>query len=318
MGGQYGIAFWILGKPIYWYGILIASAVMVGIWLATREYRRRGYNGDIMLDFVLLAVPLAIVGARIYYVAFTWEMFAGQPWWKVFAIWEGGMAIYGAVIGGIVAALIFAKWKKVSFWDIVDSAAPSLILGQAVGRWGNFFNHEAYGYLINDPAWQWFPAAVNINGEWHMATFFYESFWNVLVFLFLMFYFRKKAKRKGDVFLMYLSLYGLGRMVIEGLRMDSLWLIPDVIRISQVLAGAMFIGGLIWMVLWHRNIPESQRAHLLLGKLPKDYPLSPPHEKKRDASNDAIAGAVKKVVAMGEEDLPDASGENDDADKPEK
>ncbi|MGI6706487.1 MAG: prolipoprotein diacylglyceryl transferase [Clostridia bacterium] len=233
------VALSVFGRPIYWYGIIIAAAVLIGIFLAMRYAPKRGYESDLILDFCLWAIPLAIVGARVYYVVFEWENYM-RDWRKVIAIWEGGLAIYGALIGGVVAALLFSKFKKVNFWDLADIVSPSLILGQAMGRWGNFFNQEAYGYEITNKMWQWFPAAVFIemDQKWHMATFFYESMWNLIVFFYLLFY-RRRTIMKGNVFFMYLLLYGIGRIVIEGLRTDSLMWGP--FRVSQLLSGIFIL-----------------------------------------------------------------------------
>lgn len=248
------VAFSVFGKDIYWYGVLIAISVILAIVLATREARRKGINPDLLLDFALLAIPFGIIGARLYYVVFSWEQFAGD-FWRVFAIWEGGLAIYGVIIGGVAAALIFCKWKKMNVWTLLDLAAPGIVLGQAIGRWGNFFNQEAYGPLVTDPAWMWFPFAVKIDATntIHMATFFYESVWCFAVFIFLM-TFRHKFKRDGDVFLWYILLYALERMLIEGLRQDSLWLIPGAVRVSQLLSFLIFAAVLAFMIV--RRVKE--------------------------------------------------------------
>lgn len=253
------IAFEIFGKPIYWYGIIISIAVLIGIYLAMKEAKRLGWDSEVIVDFCLLAIPLAIVGARVYYVIFEWESYSQNPI-DAIKIWEGGLAIYGAVIGGVIAALIFTKWKHIDFWTLADIVAPSLILGQAIGRWGNFFNQEAYGYAITNPAWQWFPAAVFIekNQQWHMATFFYESMWNLIVFLFLLLY-RKRKKLPGEVFLFYLILYSCGRVVIEGLRTDSLYWGP--FRVSQVLSGLLIVLGIVVMIMRRRKKEANQELN---------------------------------------------------------
>jgi len=245
------VAFEIFGKPIYWYGIIISIGVLIGIYLAMREAKRLQLDSEIIIDFALLAIPLAIVGARVYYVVFQWDAYKNNPI-DAIKIWEGGLAIYGAVIGGVIAALIFTRWRKIDFYTLADIVAPSLILGQALGRWGNFFNQEAYGYEVTNPAWQWFPAAVFIekNQQWHMATFFYESMWNFIVFLFLMFY-RKKKKQHGEVFFLYLILYSCGRVVIEGLRTDSLYWGP--FRVSQVLSGILIVLGIAMLIVRRRK-----------------------------------------------------------------
>jgi len=250
------VAFEIFGRPIYWYGIIISVGVLLGIYLAMREARKQNLDPDLLVDFSLLAIPLAIVGSRLYYVAFEWDSYRANPI-DALKIWEGGLAIYGAVIGGIIAAIIFTRWRKIDFWTLADIVAPSLILGQALGRWGNFFNQEAYGYAVTNPAWQWFPAAVFIerNQQWHMATFFYESMWNFIVFFFLLYY-RKKRKQTGEVFLFYLILYSCGRLIIEGLRTDSLYWGP--FRVSQVLSGILIIVGIVIMVVRRRKIEHEE------------------------------------------------------------
>ncbi len=243
------VAFTIFGYSIHWYGIIIATGMLLGILLAMYHTKREGYNPDNILDMALIIVPLAVIFARIYYVIFQWDAVYAppSPFWKVFAIWEGGMAIYGGVIGGFIGVLIywaFVNKKQIKLYSLLDILAPSLILGQAIGRWGNFVNQEAYGAIIDNPAWQWFPAAVFIqaDGQYHMATFFYESMWNFLVFAFLFFYFKNsKTRREGNVFWFYLLLYGIGRLVIEGLRTDSLYLGDSDVRVSQWLSGILVV-----------------------------------------------------------------------------
>ena len=265
--------FGIEGLNINWYGIIICVGIIAGVLVGRALARKKGYSFEMLIDMLILALPLAIICARIYYVAFEWEQYAGD-FGKMIAIWEGGLAIYGAVIGALIAVLIFSRWKKVPFGDIVDIGAPCLILGQAIGRWGNFVNQEAFGNAILDPALQWFPYGVEITRQhtifdtatnswvnctevWHQATFFYESMWNLLVFVILMLYF-KRAKHRGNVFVAYLMLYGLGRFVIEGLRTDSLWLIPGVIRVSQLLSAILVVGGIIYLAIMHKKPVKAQ------------------------------------------------------------
>ena len=240
--------FGIQGLNIAWYGVIIASGLLLGIVLASMRARRRGWSSDLVLDFILLAVPLAIIGARAYYVAFEWEYFSANPG-LIIAINQGGLAIYGAVIGGFLAAFIFSKAAKFPFLKLIDLVIPSLILGQAIGRWGNFVNQEAYGALITNPNLQFFPLAVYIKslGEWHQATFFYESFCNSILLVITLLLGRKGVK-DGTLLATYFIGYGLARAVIEGFRTDSLYLFANV-RISQVLSAVLVLVGILLLVL---------------------------------------------------------------------
>lgn len=229
--------------PIY--GLLIAAGIGLGVLVCSRREKEMGLPRDISVDLALWAVPAAVVGSRLYYVAFQWSLYANDPL-RILAVWEGGLAIYGGVMGGALGVWLLSKRKKVSFPKLADFTAPSLILGQAIGRWGNFFNGEAYGYPVSDPNWQFFPVAVNIAGQWHMATFFYESVWDLGGFLFLWLN-RKKTARDGDLFLLYLIWYGFGRAIIEGLRTDSLML--GSLRVSQWLSGALCLAALCLLLL---------------------------------------------------------------------
>ncbi len=244
-----------LQKDIYWYGIIIATGMLLGIWIATFNARRRGYKSEMVLDIALIAVIAAVIGARAHYVIFSWEYFKGGPFVDVFKIWNGGLAIYGGVIGGLIGVFVYSKLLKKRFLSMVDILVPSLILGQAIGRWGNFVNQEAYGWVINNPAWTFFPAAVFIKSEgaFHMATFFYESMWNFIAFIFLMNY-MKKDRKEGNVFFLYFVLYGFGRMIIEGFRMDSQMFFGTGIRVNQLISVVVMIFGIL-MLLLRRNAP---------------------------------------------------------------
>lgn len=256
------IAFHIFGQPIYWYGILISIGVLLGILLAMRNARLFDVDQDSIVDLALLAIPLAIIGARLYYVIFEWHQFKDNML-DIFNIRKGGLAIYGGIIGGVLGGLIYAGWKKHDFWNLADICAPSIILGQAIGRWGNYINQEAYGYAVHNPEWQWFPAAVFIEAEqqWHLATFFYESFWNFIVFFILMTY-RKRRKKTGEVFLLYGILYSVGRFFIEGLRTDSLYL--GIFRVSQILSAVLFVAGIVFFI--YRRKHDSADADVIKGE----------------------------------------------------
>ena len=268
--------FGIQGLNIAWYGVIIASGLVLGIVLASMRARRRGWSSDLVLDFILLALPLAVIGARAYYVAFEWDYFAAHPE-RILAINTGGLAIYGAVIGGFLAAFIFSKAAKFSFLKLIDLVIPSLILGQAIGRWGNFVNQEAFGTLIANPKLQFFPLAVYIQslGEWHQATFFYESFCNSILFVIVLLLGRKRVK-DGTLLAAYFVGYGVARTVIEGLRTDSLYLFGT-IRVSQALSAALVVVGIVLLVLIKKGMLKTKPYE---GK----YCVIPPEEGEDESA----------------------------------
>ena len=223
-----------------WYGILIALGVLAAVLLASRREKRLGLRPDTALNIALIAVPVAIICARAYYVIFSWDYYAAHPG-DILNIRQGGLAIYGGVIGGVLAGFIYCKCTRTSFAAGLDLAAPSIALGQAVGRWGNFLNQEAYGGAVANPKLRFLPLAVEIEGAgWHWATFFYESLWCALIVIFLLAMERRRFfHRQGDVFGWYLFLYALERALVEGLRTDSLYLGP--LRVSQLLSLAALL-----------------------------------------------------------------------------
>ena len=221
------VAFTLFGIEVRWYGVLIASAVVIGTILALREAKKRNIEEDTIIDLLLFAIPAAIIGARLYYVAFSWENYKNNPM-EILNLRGGGLAIHGVIIAGVIVALIFCKKRKISFWTIGDIVAPSLILGQAIGRWGNFANQEAHGGPTN------LPWGIMVDGVKVHPTFLYESIWNFGVFIFLLYYTRKKEKVNGEVFLLYIILYSVARFFIEGLRTDSLMFGP--IRVAQLIS----------------------------------------------------------------------------------
>ena len=240
---------------VSWYAVLIVLSILAGYWLATREARRQRLSDDLIVDFLLLAIPLGIIGARLYYVFFRWNDYS-DDWLSILKIHEGGLAIYGGIIGGLIAARLTAKRHGISVLRLLDIVAPSLVLGQAIGRWGNYINMEAYGLRISETALQFFPFAVEIPvGEvwyWHMATFFYEFCADLVIFALLRLV-RRHKRMDGDVFLWYLLLYASARAVIEGLRDDSLTFISDFVRISQVLSGVVCFAIILYFFLRIRD-----------------------------------------------------------------
>jgi len=260
---------------IRWYGLLIAIAVLLGVSLSQYLAKRRHVNPDLLGDLAIWLVVGAIPAARLYYVLFEWSQYANNPQ-RIIAIWEGGIAIHGAILGGTLAALIFAKLQRISFWQLADLVAPSLILGQAIGRWGNFFNSEAFGRPTNLPWKLYIPPYITLEDgqkrwlrppgyekfDYFHPTFLYESMWDLMVFGLLMFLFFRSLQgkpplRTGTLFLLYLPAYSLGRFWIEGLRTDSLMLGP--LRIAQVvsLVGiTLGLAGLAWLYLAKRPLPD--------------------------------------------------------------
>lgn len=250
---------------IRWYGLLIATAVLIGVTLSQYLAKRRNVNPELIGDLSIWLVIAAIPAARLYYVLFEWSEYARHPE-RIIAIWQGGIAIHGAILGGLVASIIFAKVKRVSFWQLADLVSPSLILGQAIGRWGNFFNSEAFGAPTNLPWKLYIPPERRppdlIGFEYFHPTFLYESLWDLMVFALLIFLFFRDLRGKprlktGTLFMVYLAAYSLGRLWIEGLRTDSLMLGP--LRIAQVVS---FIGivlglaGLSWLYIAKRSFPD--------------------------------------------------------------
>jgi phosphatidylglycerol---prolipoprotein diacylglyceryl transferase len=250
---------------IRWYGLLIASAVLIGATLSQNLATRRQVNPELLSDLAVWLVVAAIPSARLYYVLFEWTQYAQNPQ-KIVAIWEGGIAIHGAILGGVIATLIFSKIKQVSFWQLADLVAPSLILGQAIGRWGNFFNSEAFGAPTDLPWKLFIPLDRRPIGfeaiEYYHPTFLYESLWNLAVFGLLMTLFIQDVRGKirlkvGTIFLTYLVAYSAGRVWIEGLRTDSLMVgglrTAQIVSLVGIGLGAI---GLFWLYGQRRSLPD--------------------------------------------------------------
>lgn len=228
------------GLEIRWYAVFIITGMILAVLFAIWEGKCVGVTADTILDIALICIPVAIIGARIYYVIFQWEEY--ETVWEMFKIWEGGLAIYGGIIAGVAAGLIYCHVRKIPKGELLDLAGFGFLIGQSIGRWGNFMNGEAHGGPTDLP-WGMFIE----NGEFSIPvhpTFLYESLWNVLGFVMLFFY-RKHKKFKGEIFLLYVVWYGLGRAWIEGLRTDSLYIANTGIRVSQLLAILAVIGGVI-------------------------------------------------------------------------
>ncbi len=235
------VAFSIFGIDIMWYGILISTGVLIGIIVSLRECRRIGFKEEDLLDFLLYAIPASIIGARAYYVIFSWEYYS-QNLNQIINIRNGGLAIHGALIAGAAVSIVFCKKRKINPWQILDIVIPSVALGQAIGRWGNFINQEAYGGPTE------LPWGILVDGVKVHPTFLYESIIDFSIFVFLMWYRKNKRKNEGEVFSLYLILYSAGRFFVEGLRTDSLMFYN--IRVAQLISvGLALMGAIIFIHL---------------------------------------------------------------------
>lgn len=273
------IAFTIFGLQVHWYGLIIAFGLVLALLLASFNAKQRGFKRDDPFEWILWMFPLALIGARLYYIIYN-----NGPWgWEAFAIWNGGIAIYGGVIGGAIGTMLYCLIRKKNFLAVADVAVPSLILAQGIGRWGNFVNQEAYGNLITDASKQFFPNAVNIDSShftelarqqcidaygsvpsdaWFNATFFYESIPDILISIVLVLILHK-VNIKGIPMCGYFVLYGIVRIIVEGFRTDSLmW---GTLRVSQVLSGILIVFGLAFATyLIIKHFRQKQRVDRLL------------------------------------------------------
>ena len=266
----------IFGFPIAFYGMLIALGMVLGVSLILHRAKKDGLDPDQCLDICIFTIIFAVIGARIYYVAFAWDYYKDNLL-SVFNIRQGGLAIYGGVLAGILTVYIMCRIKKISFLQFTDLAAPGLLVGQILGRWGNFFNREAFGQYtdglfamelplnairsMDDVTQEMLAHARVVDGVSYIQvhpTFLYESAWCLLVLAFL-FWYRHRQKFQGEIFLVYLAGYGLGRFWIEGLRTDQL-LIPGIgIPVSRVLALILFVGATAIIIVQRKKIKKSQK-----------------------------------------------------------
>lgn len=264
----------VFGFRIAYYGIIIGIGMLAGIWMAQADARRRGQDPEMYLDFALYAIIFSIIGARIYYVIFQWDNYKGDLL-QIFNLRAGGLAIYGGVIGGILTLIVFTRVRKITFVSMADSAVLGLLTGQIIGRWGNFFNCEAFGgytdslfamrikrSLVHDNMLnaQVLSHKIVENGVEFIQvhpTFLYESLWNLGVLLFLLWY-RRHKKFDGEMLLLYLLGYGLGRFWIEGLRTDQLILFHTGVPVSQALSLLMIVAASIILFIQRRQLRKNE------------------------------------------------------------
>lgn len=269
------VAFTIPGTEIdiYWYAILIAAGIIAAVIVAGICAKKRRLPGDVSIDLCLVTVPLGIIFARLYYILFNLSDFTTLSDWL--SIRDGGLAIPGGIIGGLIGLLIYSLVKKKSLLTYADIIAPGLALAQAIGRWGNFFNQEAYGLAVNNPKYMFFPFAVKIEDcncvpgqHGHLATFFYESMACLLIFIILLIAF-KKVKHRGDIIFTYALLYSFERFFIEGLRTDSLML--GGIKITQLLCAVVFVAVAAFLII--RAIIEKKHPERIHTRLADEIAL---------------------------------------------
>jgi phosphatidylglycerol---prolipoprotein diacylglyceryl transferase len=250
-----------------WYGLCIALGIVAATWLTSRELSRKGYDPALALDSLFFVVPLGFIGARVYHVITDYDLYAEDPFPGIFAVWNGGLGIYGAVAGGFLGLVLFGWYRGVSPLVLADAAAPGLILGQAIGRWGNYFNQELFG-RPSDLPWAIRISPENRPVEFADATsfhptFLYESIWNLLICFVLLWIARRFASRlrDGDIVLIYVSLYSVGRFFVESLRVDPAFLIGGSIRGNLFVSSLLAIGCAMILLLRHsrpaRKRPES-------------------------------------------------------------
>ena len=299
------VAFTVFGISIYWYAILISIGIIAAVIVAGICAKRRNMPTDTPIDLCLLAVPLGLIFARLYYVLFNLDYY--KTFADVINIRNGGLAIPGGIIGGLLGIFIYSLIKKKKIWGYLDVVAPGVALAQAIGRWGNFFNQEAYGTAVTNPKLMFFPFAVRIEDcsdtgctitaqHGHLATFFYESMICLVLFIVLMIMFNR-VKRNGDIFLTYLAVYTFERAGIEQLRTDSLML--GNVRITQALYAAIFVAVIVFIVV--RAIIEKKRGALILPLDPDEYKVAEP-----DVNED---GETDETENSGEESTEDSGSE---------
>ncbi len=256
------VAFTVFGREIMWYGIIIAVGFIIAALYFTRRATQFNSNSDQLIDLLIFALPLSIIGARAYYVAFEWDRYKDNLS-DIFAIWNGGLAIYGAIITAFIVAFVFCKIKKADLLSILDVGMLGMLIGQFIGRWANFINAEAFGGTTDLP----WGMVINNAAAVH-PTFLYESIWNFVGFIILHFY-SKRRKFRGEITLLYVAWYGLGRAFIEGLRTDSLYIGETGIRMSQLFAAVTFLLAAAALIYFYAT-----------KKYPKPFVVSPAKAEK--------------------------------------
>lgn len=255
------VAFSLGELHVRWYGVIITLGVVIAVFLSMREARRRQIDPDDIVDLLFWMLPIGLIGARLYYVIFEWSYYSQYPG-DIIKIWNGGLAIYGGLIAALIVLLIFCYHREIPTWLLLDVIAPTVILAQAIGRWGNFMNQEAFGakttlnFLQSLHLPEFIITQMNINGAYRQPTFLYESMWSLIGFILLIsLRHRTHLFKQGEVFLSYIMWYSLGRSVIEGMRTDSLYLFAN-IRVSQLLSVVLFVAALAILIIRRYREPQ--------------------------------------------------------------
>lgn len=267
------ILFEIGSLQIHWYAVLIISGALLALWLSIREGKRVGIKSDLYFDIFLYGFPISILCARIYYVIFKWSYYS-KHLNEVFAIWNGGLAIHGAIIGGAIFLIVLCKKRREDTLLVLDTIAPNFILAQAIGRWGNFMNQEAHGgvvpgadleaqrqFLENMRLPDFIINQMYINGVYYHPTFLYESLWNILGFILLIILRRTKIFYKGDLIASYILWYSFGRFFIEGMRTDSLYAFGT-LRTAQVISIALMVGSMLFILIRRLNKNKREKRYI--------------------------------------------------------
>lgn len=318
------VAFTVFGRPVMWYGVIICIGIILSFSYFAYRAGKAGIKFDDVIDTTLFAVPAGIVGARLYYVIFYGNV---HSFYDVIAIWNGGLAIYGGIIGGAIAVILVSLYKKIDFFKYADMIIPGVMIGQLLGRWGNFFNGEAYGGLVTESHPLYFLRMGLQNGNTFRdfattdmvfvhPTFLYESVWNLIGFILINIFYKKK-KFGGEVLLWYLGWYGFGRFFIEQLRTDSLYIGNTGIRVSALLGMVLFVISLPLTVVFHVLAVKKEKA----GKIKHSYDVSIPYffgiEKSKyealetDSSVDFDTAEFEKNEAESDKALRRASSKKD-------
>lgn len=298
-----------MGHGIYWYGIILATGLLMGLLLCMKQAKHYGLSEDNVLDMVLWAVPSCIIGSRLYYIVFYLDLFRNGDgslnWGQMIAIWDGGLAIYGTVIVGVIVAFLYCKKKKLKFGAMTDLGVMGLLIGQSIGRWGNFVNREAFGEVTTLP-WRmrlWTSATEYM--EVH-PTFLYESLWNLVGLLLILFVVSKARRFDGENTWFYFLWYGLGRSWIEGLRTDSLYLfnwtlMGQPIRVSQALSVVMVLvaaGMLIYHIKIKKCSPENVLVNVLAAEQAAGVDEQTAASEVTDEGTDATQVASEDVTEI--------------------